>query len=234
MRFNNYLTEEKTPKLNIARVPLKEARMYAESEFEKAGKNLDKIIPNFDKNYEFLQTQMKKALDIPRLKMPVIEPRDMKKFESDIEKGRIDIFKPLVGNKEKWAPESWKPMSPKQGKNWIKLGIKDGDPNDDVIDAKIVGIQGKKLLPLQSQIWFDKTVAYLLEYGEPTGTSPVLTTTIIISKENYILDGHHRYSQVMLFDPTLKMKALHIPLDIQLLLKITRTYGAAIGNTPNK
>ena len=231
MRFTNYLTEAEN-KLNISRVSLKEARMYAEAEFKKAGKTLDTIIPDFDKNYTALQAQMKKALDIPRIKMPVIEPEDMKKFDSDLDKGKVDIFKPLTGNKEKWAPENWKPMSSKQGKNWVTLGIKDGDPNDDVIKANLTPITGKSLLPLQSQIWLEKLIGNIVKFGVPKSGSPVLSTTIITSKENYILDGHHRYGQVMLVDPSLKMKALHIPLDIQLLLKITRTYGAAIGNKP--
>jgi hypothetical protein len=36
----------------------------------------------------------------------------------------------------------------------------------------------------------------------------------------------------MLTDPSLKMQSLHIPLDIETLLKMGRSYGAAIGNEP--
>jgi len=232
MRFKNYITEEGGFKYNISRISLKEAQEYAEGEFKKAGKSLYTVLPDFDKNYTSLQAQMKKALDIPRIKMPVIEPEDMKKFDGDLEKGRVDIFKPLTGDKEKWSPEAWKPMTPKQGENWITLGIKDGNPTDDIVKANWTQIPGKKLLPLQSQIWLEKLIGNIAKFGPPKAGSPVLSTTIIASKEYYILDGHHRYGQVMLADPNLKMKALHIPLDIQLLLKITRTYGAAIGNKP--
>ena len=73
----------------------------------------------------------------------------------------------------------------------------------------------------------------MIQYGVPKKGSRVTKTTIIISEGNYILDGHHRYGQVMLADPSLKMSCLYIPMSIGLLLKMTRSYGKAIGNLPN-
>jgi hypothetical protein len=72
----------------------------------------------------------------------------------------------------------------------------------------------------------------IIKFGKPGPGSPILNQTIITSKEGYILDGHHRFGQAMLADPDLKLKVLHIPLPISLLLKIGRSYGGAIGNRP--
>jgi len=232
MRFKNYLTEEARTR-NVAKFPLDKARAYAEEVYGGAFKGeeaLKKDMPNFDKNYIKLQNLYKKeALNIKRIDMPVIEPEDMKKFDERLGKGEIDIFKPhsLEGLKKGQFP---KDISPGEGKVWVKLGQKDGDPNDDKVKAKLTRLSAQKLKPLQGQLWLEKLVNNIKRFGAPKVGSPVLDTTIIVSKEGYILDGHHRHGQVMLVDPSLKMKALHIPLDIKTLLKMGVSYGAAIGN----
>lgn len=227
MRFKNYLNEGGKYNLNVAKVPLDKARAYAEKIF--GGKEeLDKALPYFDKNYQNLQNLYKKeALDIPRIKMPVIEPEDMKKFDERLKKGQIDIFKPFAMSKAKF-----KQAAKKEGDVWVKLGEKDGDPNDDKVLAAWTSLPGFRLKPLQGQLWLEKLVGNIKKFGAPKAGSPVLNTTIIVSKEGYILDGHHRHGQVMLAEPSLKMKALHIPLDIKTLLEMGRAYGDAIGNKP--
>ena len=225
MRFQNYLTEgSKT--LNVAKVPLDKAREYAEKVFGGKEK-LNEAIPNFDRNYKRLQTLYKKeALGVSRIKMPVIEPEDMKKFDERLSKGQIDIFRPHALKKAKFPTN----LNKKEGEKWIKLGEKDGNPDDDKIPAKLAWLSGAKLKPIQNQLWLEKLIGNIKKFGAPKSGSPVLETTIIVSKEGYILDGHHRHGQVMLADPSLKMKSLHIPLDIDTLLKMGRSYGAAIGN----
>lgn len=212
-------------KLNCATVPLDKARKYAEGEFSTAGKNLDKELPDFDKNYMKLQKACKKAKDVPRGDMPVIEPEDMGEFERRLKDGKIDIFKPFAKGKL-YVP---KDMSKSEGEEWVELGVKDGDPKDDIMPAKMTTIPGTKLYPTQSEIWLNKLIKNILKWGKPSASSPVVKTTIITSKEGYILDGHHRYGQVMLVDPKLKMRALWIPLSIEDLLKIGVSYGSAIG-----
>jgi len=224
MRFTNYLIEG-SKELNVANVPLTKAREYAEGVFGSKEK-LDEVIPDFDKNYMKLQKlYQKESLDIKRIKMPVIEPEDMKKFDERLKKGEIDIFKPYAKGRA-----SYDKISKKEGEKWVKLGQKDGDPDDDKIPAKWTSIEGSKLKPLQGQVWLEKLVNNIKNFGAPKAGSPVLKTTIIVSKEGYILDGHHRHGQVMLTDPSLKMQALHIPIDVKTLLKMGKRYGEAIGN----
>jgi hypothetical protein len=213
---------------NVAKVPLKTARAYAEAEFQKNGKKLEDYIPDFDKNYIRLQKACKVALDIPRIEMPVIEPQDMKTFTGNLAKGNIDIFSPHV---YKSARERFpKDLDTSKGKEWITLGQKDGNPKDDVMKGKWTKMPAIKLKPTQSQIWLEKLVGNIIKFGVPESGSPVTKATVISSKEGYILDGHHRYGQAMLANPPLKLSALWIPLDIKTLLALGRSYGNAIGN----
>lgn len=232
MRFREFFLQNEGVseggfKMNVAKIPLKKARSYAEEQFKKAGKKLDEVLPDFDKNYMALQKATKKALDIPRVEMPVIEPANMEKFLKDLKTGRVDIFKPYVKGKE-WFPKDLK--GGKEGEDWLQLGVQDGDKKDDVVAAKKKSIVAKKLLPTQSQIWLEKLIGNTIKFGPPTQGSPVTKATIIVSKEGYILDGHHRYGQAMLGEPTLKMDAIFVPLDIKTLLKMGRSYGNAVGN----
>ena len=224
--ISNYIIAGKY-NINCATTSLKNARRYAENQFNKADKNLDEELPDFDENYLNLQTACNKALDVPRIEMPVIEPDDIDQFNKDIKTGRVDIFAPY--SKGKLYTPTGLERDRKEGKNWIKLGYKDGSIDDDKIKAKLVRIPAKKLIPTQSQIWLEKIVNNIIEFGIPTSNSPVTNVTIIVSKEGYILDGHHRYGQAMIRNPDLKMRCLKVPISIKLLLKIGRSYGNAIG-----
>ena len=215
---------------NVATMPLMDARAYAEYLFNKSNQDLNQVIPDFDKNYQRMQTYCKfYAQDIPRIDMPVIEPSDMDKFEQHLKQGHIDIFQPYVYDSP-YYPKSF--QSRKQGEHWIRLGRYDGSKTDDMIYARIKRVKGSDLKPLQSQIHLDKLCNNIIRFGKPTQESRILDTTIIMSKEGYILDGHHRWGQVMLSNPNLKMKVLEVPLDIDTLLKVGRSYGSAIGNKP--
>lgn len=215
-------------KMNVASVPVAKAKEFAAKVFDEAGKDIDKELPDFEKNYMMVQKATKAAPDIPRIEMPVIEPHNIDQFEKDIKAGRIDIFKPfafkgqqfptdLLGNAEKSA-------------EFLSLGQKDGKESDDRLKAKIEMIPAKSLKPTQSQIWLEKLATNIAKFGKPKAGSSVTNATIIVSKNNYLLDGHHRWSQALLADPKLKIRALKVPLDIDTLLKMGRSYGNAVGN----
>ena len=87
------VTEEGGFKLNVANITLQQAKIYAKKEFLKHGKTLDEEIPDFDKNFKALKKKLAKALDVPRIDMPVIEPADMGKFQRDLKKKTADELK---------------------------------------------------------------------------------------------------------------------------------------------
>jgi hypothetical protein len=226
LRRRYYLAEGGSYSLNVATVPLAKAREYAEKVFKSKGEKLDDALPDFDRNYLDLQAQTKKAPNIPRIDMPVIEPGDMQRFDQDLRSGRVDVFKPFAKGKL-WVPKN---LTQKTGGKWIGLGLKDGRSSDDVVKGQWRGVEASNLRPTQNQIWLEKLIKNIAKWGVPVPGSPVLSTTIIVSKEGFILDGHHRYGQVMLASPGLRLNALYIPIGIKRLLKVGRTYGNAIGN----
>jgi len=218
--------------LNVATTPLTTARSYAEQQFAAAGKSLDQELPEFDRNYRALQRAAAAAPDIPRIEMPVIEPTDFPTFESALRTGDLDLFQPFTRGRFVSVGRKWRAMQPKAGKEWIELGVKDGHVTDDIVPAEVTRIPADELLPTQGQIWLEKLIGSIIEWGKPTARSRILDATIIVSEEGYILDGHHRYGQVMLAAPHLRLKALYVPLSIDFLLEVGRGYGAALGNEP--
>jgi hypothetical protein len=220
---------EKGGTLNACSTSLAKARAYAETTFKKVGKDLDEVIPDFDENLKKLQGKCKRALNVPRVQMPVIEPTDMKGFTRDLNKGKVDLFKPWAKGKL-YMPGYKLPRS--EGPEWLELGVKDGDPKDDVIKAKWTKVPASKLIPTQSQIWLEKLINNIAKWGVPSQGSPIAKATIIVSREGYILDGHHRFGQAILAAPKLKMEAIVVPLKIKQLLQMGTTYGAALGHRP--
>lgn len=217
--------------MNVNSLPLEDAREWASQKFRANGKSLDSVLPDFNQNYKWLQSKLDEALGVPRIQMPVIEPEQMDDFDRSLENGRIDLFKPFAKGKLK-APDSFD--SRKEAERWVRLGTQDGHPNDDVVDGKWTTVAAAELLPTQDQIWFEKLINNIIKFGKPYSGSPVLKQTIIVSKDGYITDGHHRFGQVMLADPDLEMNALYIPMNIDKLLDISRSFGAYLGNDPKE
>jgi len=55
----------------------------------------------------------------------------------------------------------------------------------------------------------------------------------IMSKDLYIIDGHHRFLSGVLLDPNMQINALIIDLPIAKLLPLTLSYSDAVGNKRN-
>lgn len=216
--------------MNVKTTSLKEARNYTERIFNNKKLNLDREIPNFDSNYMNLQQKMTYSLGIPRHAMPVIEPKDMGMFKRKIKQGHIDIFKPHT--KTELFPKEF--VTKKSGKEYLTLGLKDGQINDDKLIAKVEEISADNLKPIQDQVWLDNIVLSMMKYGIPNEKKSTIKNAPIITSINmFIIDGHHRWGQLMIANPNLKLTSIVVPLDILTLMQMTFSYGKAIGNNPN-
>jgi hypothetical protein len=102
----------------------------------------------------------------------------------------------------------------------LNMGKKDGIPTDEVIkvdDTAMLDVS--KLLPTQSQIGLADSIAWLAK-NKPEGAEKLIkgdTSTfndnrILTANGKYILDGHHRWSQVFLFNPKAKIPAIDLKL----------------------
>jgi len=238
MTFREYLKEagEVAGKLELIKTDLKTARAFAEKVFKKYNRNLNDEIPNFDKNYITAQKIASTGKTL-RKDMPVIDEKDIKKLQTELVKGEIDIRAPFANKEDAKDPfPTGLKKGSKKAEEWLTNGLKvhDGSKDDDVVKAKIDSVSIKDLKPIQKQIYFDKSITATAESGV-TNTINFLKneTTFVDSADRRIIDGHHRYLSGLLVDPNMKVHALTIDLPIKQLLPLTLSYSDAVGNKRN-
>jgi len=117
----------------------------------------------------------------------------------------------------------------------MSLGRKDGIPTDEIIKVTAGNYLVAKLRPTQSQIGLGDSLAWLRD-NDPTGqtatnlingdTSGFNNARILIANGKYIIDGHHRWSQVFMFNPKDSIPAINLEIpgftDPKQLLKIVQ------------
>ena len=79
-----------------------------------------------------------------------------------------------------------------------------------------------ELTPTQNELHTNKVCDMVENYLD--GKFPTITDTIIVSSDNYIIDGHHRWAACRLIDPTIKMQTIQVGLPIRRLLRVIRGY----------
>ena len=223
------ITEAGDKRLRIVDTKPEEAEKWARLQAEKEGIDFDNEYPDFISNYKKLQSQLKKGWT-KRKDMPVINDEDVKLFKERLEKGMLDVVKPFT-NKDKPFPEF---LTGKNAKEFFGYGLKDGLVDDDKIKVKKEMVAAKDLKPIQQEVYMDKSFINLVKFGKGASKKFLGTTSMIISKDNYIIDGHHRLSQSIFIDPGMKLSCVRVDLPIDTLLKISLAYGDAIGNERNE
>ena len=91
-------------------------------------------------------------------------------------------------------------LSGDQAKQWVSGGLakNDGDAKDDIVNVKLKSVAVGKLVFIQEQIYFDKSIRNVSEFGVK-GTKDFAKSKnnfYIVSKDNRIIDGHHRFLSV--------------------------------------
>lgn len=231
LKFRQYTYEssEDAGKYEIAKTPLEHARKIVNSILLEYNSSIEKEFPNFDENYLILKDRLVNSWGMSRRDMPVISPSETSELMSQLKKGGIDLLTPFGAG------------VPMTQDDIIK------NPNDldhvtlHFMDKKSKGVKAvyKKILvselkPIQEQVYLDKVIKNVGKYGAKATARDVPKLKNIVSQENYILDGHHRYASLMLINPNLKQDSLYIPLPMREVLDLTLAFGDQIGNERNK
>jgi len=116
------------------------------------------------------------------------------------------------------------PITTALAKVFLTKGHKDGNSKDDVVKTSPANIAASQLMPTQSEIFMGKVIGMAI--GGVAGGD----LKAVISKDNYILDGHHRWAATMLANPTAKVGGLKADLGIGDLVPVLRALGDALGN----
>lgn len=224
-----YLFEASDGRLRIVDTDVKVAREYAKKKAEAKGYDFEKEFPNFDKHYKMVQKKFAKGWT-QREDMPVINPEDIPKFKERLEKGLLDVFKPH------YLPNPFPQfLSGQKAKEFLSAGWKDGVIDDDKVKVSQKRVSVEDLKPIQREVYMDKSWDNIVNFG-PDNSRKFLEKggTMIVSKDLYIIDGHHRLSQAIMLDPKIKFNVVVVDLNIDTLLKLALAYGDAIGNKRNK
>ena len=220
--IGDFLAEKQKPPgtYEVHVTPVQEAEMYLQREAPKALE----FLTDFRKNYKRLQDVINKySLGKQRRDMPRITQKDIKDLKKRLEKGKLDIKEPYaMGLAHALSPDQLKQLESGDGVSWLSLGHEDGNKKDDKIKVEITRMKAGKLKPIQTQIYFSNVAFNMAKFGPPTGKSnKILDRIMVVSSDGYIIDGHHRWATLMVSDPSLKIKALVVSLNIEELLKIT-------------
>ena len=222
-------------KIELVKTDLADARSWAENQMKSYGNDLNVELPNFDANYEKAKLGASGG-KTKRKDMPVIDEKDVKDFQDRLKSGYLDIFAPFA-KRTKSVDKFPKGMNKSSGQDWLQNGAKnnDGEINDDQISVKSKKIPVGKLKPIQQQIYFDKSMDSIAKNGAAASKKFIggNGTTFIVSADNYIIDGHHRYLAGNLIDPNMKVNATVIDLPIAQLLPASLSYSDAVGNKRN-
>ena len=108
-----------------------------------------------------------------------------------------------------------------------------GELGDTKLKFKVVKIPVRNLRPTQSEIDVEKSVKFPLTKPEnidnyyKTGDKDVIIKFPLITfRQNYVIDGHHRWSQVFAFNPDAKMVCCDYDGDISPVQMLKATQGA--------
>jgi hypothetical protein len=121
-------------------------------------------------------------------------------------------------------PSKFSNDGPKKDTEYFKKGKKDGDFNDDVIETKRFSIPAKSLKPSQDAIYLSKALDMAI--NNIVGGD----LNAMVSRDNYILDGHHRWAATMFGNPNAKVQGMQSNLTIGDLVPVLRKAGDALGN----
>lgn len=112
----------------------------------------------------------------------------------------------------------------KNNMNYFIDGKRDGEMTDDIVHTKFAGIPAKQLKPSQDAVYLGKALGMAINgvVGGDLGA--------VISKDNRILDGHHRWAATIFNDPNAKVNGVKAELNIGDLVPVLRAAGDALGN----
>ena len=123
---------------------------------------------------------------------------------------------------------------------FLAAGRKDGEPGDEGVTVASKTIAGSALSPTQSEIDLGGSVAYTFKNPDAIANfyagEVQLGEPIITAGGKWVIDGHHRWSSAMVFNPGVQLKCVDIDIsDPEMALKMTQAAIATTkGNLPSQ
>lgn len=116
-------------------------------------------------------------------------------------------------------------------KQLVKGGAEDNNPTDDVVLSKRpFSASASSLLPGQSNMDLDKFIGMAIQMAGRFGgfqSGPGGDLAAIISNDNRLMDGHHRWFATLVVDPKATVKGLQIDMPYEKLLGVLNVWTKA-------
>lgn len=130
--------------------------------------------------------------------------------DPDYESNRVKMEQMLGQNYQTFASMLQKNITDPKFVRFIQMGIRDGVKEDDIVNFSQGFGTCLKLIPTQSEIDIDKSLAFpmkiekdsqkilaMLNGGQFSPGGPIVTCC----DKKYVIDGHHRWSQLYCMNP---------------------------------
>lgn len=217
-------------KFEIVKTPLAKARELMEAVCSEYKVKPENILPDFDKNYIFAQNLCRLG-KTKRQDMPVIRRSDVSLLLNKLSDGSIDINEPYAPdtNPRRLFPPH---LTGDKATSFLHRGLQDGDKKDDRVKSRHIFKNCGDLKPIQKQIYLDKALTFM-NMGSFKFIEMIQSTATIVSTDNYIIDGHHRWLFAILMNPKIRMNTVEIDLPLNTLLPLLISFGDSIGNKRN-
>ncbi|MCW9059849.1 MAG: hypothetical protein OQL11_13355 [Gammaproteobacteria bacterium] len=216
----------KLKRRGISATPVEVALAYAN---QKLGYDLCEQVPGFETRYANLQSLISMHGERERRHMPVIHWREVKRLQRALLDGHLDIHPPhnehivsLTGR----HPTQFDHQA--LAERWRTSGLRNGARHDDKVKAELVRVAVSELTPIQAEIFFKKVIKKYRKHGLPGRGSVIHEKPLVISGDNDIIDGHHRFAAFYLVDPDIEVVALRVDIRADRLLRISRAYGESL------
>jgi len=150
----------------------------------------------------------------------------------------FENFRKFVNEKtiSGFDPEEFpNPLPADQTKSYMGKGWDDspddgqGDENkqDDVVDVELsAGVPANNLMPSQNAVFLGKALGMSMVPKLSSGGD----IGAVISEDNHILDGHHRWAATQIRNPEAEIVGTKVMLPITQLIPVLRAAGDAYGN----
>tara|TARA_R110000824_G_scaffold285604_1_gene473766 strand:- start:470 stop:1366 length:897 start_codon:yes stop_codon:yes gene_type:complete len=182
----------------------------------------------FVNEQEAEQGYEQRAKQPTKVGLPPDQQRQQKKVLQDLIATEYTTF---VGELQKRIKDS-------KFRQFLNMGVEDGDLRDDIISVSKPTIPVKDLTPTQSQIGLADSLGWVAK-NKPSQAGEIASTDvadvggpIITANGKFIVDGHHRWSQVYLLNPNSSIPAINFEIagnpDAKKVLKLTQLAIAAV------
>jgi len=168
-----------------------------------------------------------------------------RRYLNEQEEGALDLEKILGAEYTKFVGWLGDNIKDEKVRKFIAGGLADGgDPSDDMFGFSDAAAPVSKLIPTQNEVDIDKSLAFPLVKTQGKGfiqnvssNGPfTLGDPIIIFNGKWIIDGHHRWSQLYACNKNASITAVNMTIEgldpLKALKAVQMSIGAQTGKIP--